>query len=348
MTDDFHVQPIAWGEDDTDNIIVSSNGSYPRLLQLKNGKMLCAYDGMYVRISDDFGFNWSEPIKASPIKLDCFATANAALIELANGDILLGYRAIGDTEKGFYTSLYVSVSHDNGSSWSFHSQIDEHYGEGGVWEPHFGYVGEQLTVFFADDSADRMGNSGFQHIISMQYIDGEWQNRKIISDGNEHRSRDGMPTWIRLAEGGYVVVIEAWDNENNDQMMIKILSSDDGINFSEPNCVYRSRGTGSKAAAPFVVELPDGSLAISFQTDEDSELKGDRYSVIKTVRAVKINDKYLFSVPTSPLETPQKYHSIWNSLYLAKNKDGEAVLLAVSGTNFGGIRLVRKKHKGSI
>lgn len=313
-------------------IHIPSSRSYPRMIQLRDGSLLCAWDGMYVSKSCDYGRTWSAPVKASQERFDHLAAANAALAELDNGDILLGYRAIGNVEAGFYTSLQVSVSRDGGDTWKFHSTIDEHIGDGGVWEPHFGYIDGVLTVFFADDCADRMGFTGYQYIEYLQYMDGEWRNRTVVSDGNQHKSRDGMPTWVRLSDGGYFLVIEAWDTEGDGRMMVKTLSSPDGIHWSEPTPLYRSSGAGSKAAAPFVCELPDSRLLISFQTDEDSTKKGDGYSMMKTVTLDRVTGAV--SEAEVPFETPDGCHSIWNGLCMAEDPTGEHFIYALSGTDY--------------
>jgi len=310
---------------------VSPSGSYPRMIQLRDGSLLCAWDGMRTAKSRDCGITWSSPVKASHSRFDHLANANAALIQLENGDILLGHRAIGRTEAGLYTSLQVSISRDGGESWDFHSTIDEHTGDGGVWEPHFGFIDGVLTVFFADDCADRRGFTGFQNIEFLQYINGTWGNRTVVSDGNLHRSRDGMPTWTRLSDGSYFLVIEAWDTDGDGRMMIKSLTSPDGVHWSEPFPLYRSSGEGSKAAAPFVSELPDGRLFISFQTDEDSTKKGDGFSGMKTIVYDRVTGEII--PPEVPFETPDGCHSIWNGLGTAVSPDGTRYDFALTGTN---------------
>ena len=244
----------------------------------KNGKIYTVY-------STNNGTNWSDPIIAASIsKKEC---ANINFFYDA-GVLYMAYRATSgcnNSKSKCYTSLHVNTSYDNGKTWSYHSKIVEHTmnnksANRGYWEPFLGKINDKLTVLYAND----ISSNNWQNIESLTWNGSSWNNKKVISNGKKHNSRDGMPAWIKLSDGTYVLLIESSKYRNNNHpFVIQMLYSKNGINWSTPKDIYIPSGKGSKAAAPGVVELSTGQIVISFQTDEDSKSKGDDKSVCKTI-----------------------------------------------------------------
>ena len=264
-------------------------GGASRYFEMRDGTAVVAFgrsDGIGVRTSADGGVTWQNEQTAVPN--DGRALANYWFCEFEDG-LYLAYRAIGDTPEGYYTSLRVHVSEDGGKSWRFHSVITENlepeHNFNGVWEPCLGEMNGKLVCLYANDST---AVTGRQNIESLTWDGSRWTDRRIVSDGEKHDSRDGMPVWTALSGGGYACVIESTRyRDEGYPFVIQLLYSADGTRWSEPRDVYVPATKGSKAAAPGVAELPDGRLAVTFQTDEDKEEKGDGVSVSKLICTVR-------------------------------------------------------------
>lgn len=333
-----HRETLPWGLAQT--IKVSNFGSYPRMYELADGTLLYGIDGYCFR-SVDGGTTWSDGVS---YKVNDYVenengekfpltVANTAFIQLEDGTLLVGYRAIGyadSTEKIYYTKLQVSQSIDGGLTWSFHSIICEYYDDNGnfrgVWEPHFGYLNGILTCFYANDSYDVVGQ--YQNIEYLQWIDDEWTNRTVVCDGDKHSSRDGMPVWMQLSTGEYVCVIEGWA-EGTTKMCIKLLYSEDGISWTEPVTIFDGEDDYQYAGAPYIVELSDGRLLISFQSNESADADRARMrSIVSDGTRIQNLTAANFGCTYNVFDTPVGRYSLWNSLFVT-----DQYIYALTGTN---------------
>lgn len=89
------------------------------------------------------------------------------------------------------------------------------------------------------------------------------------------KMRAGMQSISRLSDGTYVMAVETtklrnWGDYGGTDfpMVIDVCFSRDGVNFTEPRTVAQGHADGYTSAAPWVVTLPDGRIAVSFQTDD--------------------------------------------------------------------------------
>lgn len=315
-----------------DPIRVTTQGTYPRLYKLMDGTLLCGIDGYCFR-SEDEGLTWKRGVdyRKNYIVKDSsgayeLACANTAFYQLEDGTLLVAYRATGYINKEktvFCTKILVSQSSDGGKSWKEHSTVCEYYDKNGktrgVWEPHFGLIDGVLTCFYANDSFDVVKK--YQHIEYLQWINGEWTNRTIVSNGDKHNSRDGMPVWQRLSNGKYVCAIEGWVPGGTD-LCIKLLWSDDGVNWSEPVIVYRAKN--GTCGAPYVVELPTGQLYITFQTNENFKSRvplanPKMYGMISDGTPIEKISAKNFSEPENVFGINDGEFGLWNCIYLSDN-----------------------------
>jgi hypothetical protein len=237
--------------------------------------------------------------------------ANTNFIQLKDGTILAAYRANSDE----YTSIRVSASVDNGYTWKHHSIIAEEIGSRGVYEPHFGWIGDTVAVFYANDSLNVV-NESMEQNIEYKLFDGEgWSEKSIASDGTKTHSRDGMPVWDQTIDGRYCMAVEA-TNESGYPFVIQMKFSPDGLDWSEPlRNIYVPYQKGKKAGAPYLLALPDGRLAVSLQTDDDAAKTGDGASYMKVMFSLD-SDGLWWSRPTVPFLMPENACANWNALYL--------------------------------
>ncbi len=329
----------------TDGEIIETGltAGYPRLFTLQDGTLLIGCDnffGVFVARSTDAGKTWTDIVHASGAYP---GAANPGFFQDEDGTVYLGYRSTETREDGtFFGSLQVSVSTDNGMTWAHHSTIYENTEPSGafkgVWEPHFGILEGKLTCFYANDSTDVI--TDFQNIEYKQWDEatGAWTNRTVVCDGAAHRSRDGMPVWTPLRDGGYVCAIEGFDPKEENRFVIQLVYSADGVHWSQPVTVMRGK-KGFAAAAPYVVELPTGQLVISCQTNECTP-SWDTYimsTVISDGTPVKDLTEASFAPHDYPFGADQGTESnMWNSLYV---HDG--YLYACTGTSERGILINR-------
>ena len=318
---------------------------YPRLFVTRAGVMLCAFDtnedGGHSKIklvsSTDGGLTWENKVTVSEFAgLDC---ANAAFAQLPDGTLFVACRANVQKSDGYYSSIRVSESLDGGKTWGYHSTIAEELGEGGVYEPHFGWIGDTLAVFYANDSLNVVNERSQQSIEFKLYASGAWSEKRIASDGITTRSRDGMPVWTKMENGRYALVIEA-TNVSGYPFVIQMKTSPDGLNWSEENRnIYIPYAQTKKAGAPYIATLPDGRLCVAFQTDDEASQTGDSASYMKVmVSTDEQNEGTAFSTPYIPFLMPEGRCANWNALYVF---DGYLYAATSANAPKGGIYLKR-------
>jgi hypothetical protein len=324
--------------------LIAPRAASPRVFRLRDGRLIAAAEtarGIRVYTAADNGRTWTDagPGSFSPD----LACANPEFFELPDGEILLAHRAVGKRENGFYTSLRVSAACCRGClEFRPHSVVTEYTepdgGFRGVWEPCLGMLNGVLTCFYANDSTSVTPQ---QNIESMRWNGAAWTDRTVVCDGVKHDSRDGMPVWIPLKAGGYALVIESTHLRNRKgkhPFVIRLLYSPDGVTWSDPADIFIPRTDGSKAGAPWIAELDDGRIVVSFQTDEDSEIKGDGTSVMKTVISDGSPVWELTADKFGPAETvfdvPEGTGALWGAVYLdTEGRD----LIASAGTKEGAV-----------
>lgn len=319
--------------------VIAESGAAARVYPLANGDLLSGYEtewGIMTALSSDGGKTWrSEAVAASFDGLDC---ANINFYQ-ANETVFLAYRATATRADGsFYSSLRVSESTDDGHSWGVHSIIAENTETDGrykgLWKPFIYEINGELVCFYANDST---AVTDFYQNIERLSFDGEkWCDRKIISEGKSHDSRDGMPVLCRLSKGGYALAIESTRYRKTYPFIIQLLYSKDGETWSEPKDIYIPKTEGSKAGAPGICETADGRIAVTFQTDEDTSVKGDSEAVAKIITAkigcFGLMSPASFSPAVNVFSEEYCKFSTWGGIY----SDGEKIYYA-AGTEKGAL-----------
>lgn len=319
----FAAPGLAWPSN-TATVFTPQNGGvwYPRLLKLNNNDILASFDtnagGGNTRImlsrSTDGGHTWSPAIQAAADSSG--NVGNGQMLQLPNGEIWLSYRLVVQSGSIYNTYLKTKKSTDGGSTWSdlTNGQIGSATANSfkGLWEPHLQMLGNTIAVYYADDSPATVGNTGLQKLIMKTWTGNGWSGEIIVSDGVAAGSRDGMPVITQMANGQYILVLEATDVAGH-PFVIKYKISSDGYNWNVPRqTLYVPSKAGKKAGAPFVVKLGDGRLLASFQTDNDSTNTGDAFSSMYTM--ISADNGATWQYRTNIFPVSDSTSSNWNAL----------------------------------
>jgi len=312
---------------------------YPRMLVLKNGDWLVAYDTndgaietrIQVSRSRDKGKTWTVLSTAS---FGAGDAANAQMVQLPDGDVLLAYRVVN----GHHKILKASRSSDNGETWEELSVIAEAMMDNyrGVWEPHMGFLPDgKLAVMYASE----VYQPQFPQVIEMKVSDDfgkTWGDPIRVSDNV--LSRDGMPVWTITKDNKVLAVFEATDDPTGFKpFIIRYKISEDGYDWSgERKILYSpTNAFNSVGAAPFVVTMPNGVLVASCQVD-----RNPGGIDMHTLWSLDSGDTWVVQQPA--FESPGDDN--WNALYPLKDGRIVALTSTYSGKNsrieikFGEIR----------
>lgn len=258
---------IAWASQPI-TVAVPENGGvwYPRLLQLDDGSLLCAFDtnenasSTFISLakSTDAGMTWH---RLDAIYSSSFNSANAHLVQCADGTILCAFREVVSNTS---YNIKLSASSDGGSSWHVVSAID--HNSRGLWEPFLLPLADSTVIAFYSTEAFA---PQYSQVIAQRVspdLGRTWGQVTITSKNS--LTRDGMPSVVKMANGDWLCFFEATDEEN--PFVIKtVRSSDEGKTWKNRRLLYRPDKPNKLAGAPWSILLWDQRLLCSFQTDED-------------------------------------------------------------------------------
>ncbi|MBQ2862960.1 MAG: exo-alpha-sialidase, partial [Clostridia bacterium] len=285
------------------------------MITLKDGRLMMVYGQkmagdiatqIYAIYSKDNGKTWGSPVAVTHNidnddkdgkKLNC---ANGVPYQLDDGTILVAYRANepvnrsdGDTSVKvtgkYHSSIRIMQSKDNGKTFVRHSivwdlyeeNIQSWYASFGVWEPHLGMLNGQLACFFAIGKSVYKYNHTINSTDIFIYINNEWSRAIYASDEIPGSIKNGMPVWQELSGGGYIMSLESTKNQTakyKNVLTAKLMLSLDGVYWKNICDVYVPKVSKRKTGAPYVVQLPNGQIVVSYMTDDDSASRstGDR------------------------------------------------------------------------
>lgn len=318
---------------------------YSRVKRLSGGLLCSVYEAqgnVELITSEDDGVTWSAPTvvfehftATSNNNSTNVNISNGELIELANGDWVVGcnYRPSQGGIAPF--SIAVKRSKDKGASWLLAQVLYEagNTFENGCWEPAFLQLPSgELQVYFANEGPF---TSSSEQNISMKWSNdnGETWSEGVKTVCFRGGRRDGMPVPI-LLDNEIVVSIE--DN-NIGQFKPYIVRTSLTDNWSEPvlaNSPNRESALQTPladpiyAGAPYIVRLPSGEVILSYQSSENRNSPNDERSVL----TVAVGDKTArnFEKITVPFNVPIDREARWNSLAIWDNQ----TIVASSTTNF--------------
>jgi hypothetical protein len=333
------VTGITWDET---TLRYLGSGGYARMIRLRDGAILLSCDAggcAVVRRSTDDGATWGEPIIAASFAHG--AAANAELLELDDGRVLLFYneRPRHDGEHPY--TIRMSASRDGGRTWLPREQ--SLYAAGaefanGCWEP----AGVQLAsgevlVFFANEGPYRASHE--QEITFIRSADRGETWTPPTTFAFRAGKRDGMPVPLLLRDGKTLVVaIEDEGARPRQKLQPAILrvrpadadwplpiTADDVRREPAP---ADALDPSTYAGAPFVRQLPTGETLLSCHSDEGGRKAPQMVVYIGDAGARR------FAGRSVPFPLPDGVGGMWNSLFV---KDASTVT-ALTSTSLRGRR----------
>jgi hypothetical protein len=259
-------------------------GTYPRGVSLLDGSaMVCVGMDVYENRSTSSG-GWQHVGKVRVPEPGSDADlGNCNLFQLKSGRLLASYRhhtGCGVSNSNFRThhtfacanySIQVSFSDDRGQTWGPLSTVIT--GRIGMWEPFFFELDATSTNRLTIAYSQELTNGGLQSIVWQESVDRgqSWGAPTTISDGTEHYSRDGMPGITRLADGSLACVFEGfWASDKWGHFSVQMRRSfDNGKTWNEGEVIYAAAGERNAGAPQVSVSPTDGTVFVSFMTDED-------------------------------------------------------------------------------
>jgi phosphoribosyl 1,2-cyclic phosphodiesterase len=245
---------------------------HPTTVLLEDGTtILCVYPKghgkgeLVLRRSEDSGKTWSERLPTPTSWATSKETPHMYPVTDKDGiDRLI-----------LFSSLYpirISVSEDNGTSWSELAPIGEYGGIVGMSDLIETGVGK-YTAFFHDDGrfiTKNGSNTGLFHVYAVDSIDGglTWSTPRVVAhDPTVHLCEPGL---VLSPDGNtYAMLLRENSRKKNSHICF---SEDKGKTWSTPVEMPRSL-MGDRHQA---VYAEDGRLFISFRdTDKESETAGD-------------------------------------------------------------------------
>ncbi len=313
---------------------IHRGGTYPRLIRLMNGDILCTFedkDKSWVTRSSNNGRSWKEPVLSAENPHGC--AANPELLQLRNGWILLLYND-RPTDGIHPFAIQVCVSKDNGRTWQhlslpYTADIDH---RNGCWEPAAVQLDDgEIQLFFANENPYR--DSDEQEITLVRSYDNAktWSKPEKVSFRPGHR--DGMPVPLVL-RGGRGIVIAIEDNGLGKTVQpaiihtsLKDLWRHPPVGADDPRR-WRALITpieASEAGAPYIRQMPTGETVLSFQSTEGGRAQPQM--------VVYLGDENVrnFSGRSVPFTVPPTSGGWWNSLFVKDN----STITAVSSCNGG-------------
>ncbi|MBK1884164.1 exo-alpha-sialidase [Luteolibacter pohnpeiensis] len=320
-------------------MLIQQGGNYGRIYRVSQRHLIAGFGfrrGIYVRLSDDDGKSWEEPIQV--VEMPGGNCTNTELCVLDGRQILCFFNFRPAEGSGKAYTIGMCKSSNRGRTWSsptiLYTAAEEF--KDGCWEPACIQLPDgELQVYFANENPYRTSNE--QQISMLRSTDygKTWGEMETISF--RKKSRDGMPVPV-VPKDGKSIYVAIEDNGLSGRFKPVIVSSriskngwHDGVVGGESRNRWSALAdplpAETYAGAPYLRQLVDGRFVLSYQLAPSGNMDDSRM-------AVSIgNDKAKrFGEPSFPFTSDSGVAQLWNSLFI---KD-EKTVTAVTQTTIGG------------
>ncbi len=235
---------VSNGSLDLDSSCIQLRHNHPES-EISAGRVVCTYSAydsdIYTIYSDNNGDTWSGPSLAT--------TASGLvpdLLELDNGDILLGYTRGELWEEG---TIYVIRSTDGGANWISDDPLPKVSGYDSKVDLLQLQDGTILAGFYSNSTpSDR--SKAVLNIVKYDANSNTWGNATEIANGY----------WISLLELWNGEVWAAFNSSSNQISLLKSL--DGGTTWGNFESI------AYPGAWPSLIQLPDGTVVVAYATEE--------------------------------------------------------------------------------
>jgi hypothetical protein len=279
--------------DDERTLCGDNNGTYPRLARLSDKSILAGFtrhEGnmriLRISRSTDGGRSFADFGEVSRGTGD---VDNMFLLEIAPRRVLAAFRN-HDVGPGGPTFFRITVcqSIDGGRHWAFLSQAAEKGAPYGLWEPFMrkGRRGEVQLMF-----SQEFGPQDQRTMRVLSYDMGRTWTKPECVVGGEERLRDGMVGIAKTSDQGHHALFIVFETTRYGTMSLEgAVSYDDGATWQHRQEVYVPP-RGHNAGAPQIAAFKDGTMAVVFMTDEDSDIVDwVKHAAIKVVFSGPLRD----------------------------------------------------------
>lgn len=279
-----------------------NNGTYPRIAKLSDGSLLASFTRFEKRTrilriskSSDGGrsfFDFGEVTRGSG------DVDNMFLVEAAPSVVLAAFRNHDLGPHGpTWFRITVCQSTDGGKNWKFLSQAAEKSAPFGLWEPfmRLGKAGEVHLTY-----SQEFAPNDQRTMLVVSPDQGKSWTKPVCIQGEGELLRDGMTGVAATQDHGRDALVMVFETTRYGTFNLEaVISYDDGASWCHRHEIF-APCRGRNAGAPQVASFADGSLAVVFMTDEDSErVEWVKHAAIKVVFASSPrNGKISWSAPS--------------------------------------------------
>ena len=331
---------ISW---DTTSLRYLANGGYARMVELKNGKLICVYaasnGNTEIVYSNDRGNHWSEPVVVAAEENGVRMDAPDILL-LKDNSLLVCYnpRPAGhntDTSKRF--AIRTIKSYDGGTTWKDDTLLYEASWQfkDGCWEPAaLQLPSGEIQLFFSNEGI--YTNSNEQNISLLRSFDNgkTWTSKPEIVAFRKG-SRDGMPVPVYLPKTKEILFsIEDNGIVNFKPYIIRSTLADNwhttvtSYSHNRKYALKDSLRVGVYAGAPYLIKLANGNTLLSYQS---TQFRTGKQEVSNAEMIVTVGDAegLNFTNPMIPFRIPVNTTALWNSVTVLKDN----TIVALTSTN---------------
>lgn len=219
--------------------------------------------GSYVRLSDDYGETWGDPIRV-PVSSPHGPTL------LANGDLMyvgtISYQNAADNAGGtvYPYGTYAFVSHDGGRTWEYKSRIKFFAGfsDSDFYEPYAVQLASGRILVALRAEGEKFDNKTAVYLTYSDNGGKTWSRTAVVCEGFV----GGPAHLVQLPNGAVLMTYGRRVNEPGNACGIRArISYDDGKTWGDEIVLSTPRDpSDSDLGYPTTVILTDGTLLTVF------------------------------------------------------------------------------------